>query len=105
MSAPIAGGALFAAVMAAAGGRCHCTGQCGNPHTRTEGRCLKTHDTGPVRLIAAPADPATSERDAVTLPASGLRAWCPACLTGAQRAATKATARVLTTVQRSLFDL
>jgi hypothetical protein len=105
VSTPIAGAALFAAVMAAAGGRCHCTGQCGQPHTTTEGRCLKTHDSGRVRLIAAPADPAVSERTAAALPANGLRAWCPACYGAAQRKSQIAQISLQTTGQQGLFDV
>jgi hypothetical protein len=104
VSAPIVGADLFAAVMGAADGRCWCTGQCGHPHTKTEGRCLKSHDSGGAHLIAAPADPGTGERAAVALPAAGLRAWCPTCLTGARRA-TQRAAKTPSTDQCSLFDL
>ena len=101
---PIVGADLFRAVMAAAGGQCQCTGQCGQSHTKTGGRCLRQHG-GRVRLVAAPADPATPDRQAVILPAGRLRAWCPACLTGAQRTAQRTAAAVPSTDQRSLFDL
>ena len=102
MSTPIVGADLFAAVMDAAGGRCHCTGQCGQSHRKTEGRCLRQHDANRVRLIAAPADPATPELAAATLPASSLRAWCPACFTTARRLARPVEAD---TAQGGLFDL
>jgi hypothetical protein len=105
MSTPIVGAGLFRAVMDAAGSRCQCTGQCGQSHRRTGDRCVKQHDANRVRLIAAPADPATGELAAAALSASALRAWCPACLTGAQRAVQKAKNQVLTTDQFSLFDL
>jgi hypothetical protein len=58
-----------------------------------------------VRLIAAPADPAVSELAAAALPASGLRAWCPACLTGAQRAARRGRVAAPAGEQGGLFDL
>jgi hypothetical protein len=102
MSAPIVGADLFRTVVDAAGGRCHCTGQCGQSHRKTEGRCLRQHDSGGLRLIAAPADPATTELAAAALPASGLRAWCPACFTTARRLARPAVAG---TAQGGLFDL
>lgn len=111
MSTPIVGADLFAAVMDAAGGRCHCTGQCGQSHRKTEGRCHREHDgyggqhVGRVRLLAAPADPATTELAAAALPVSALRAWCPACFTAARRAAQRTAAAVPSKDQCSLFDL
>lgn len=106
MSAPIVGATLFRTVVEAAGGRCWCTGQCGNPHRATEGRCIRTHDTAGVRLMAAPADPTVSELAAVGLPADALRAWCPTCFAVAQRAARKAAAAVVASSdQRGLFDI
>lgn len=105
MSTPIVGADLFRTVINAAGGRCHCTGQCGQSHRKTEGRCLKQHDRGRVRLIAAPADPTATELAAVALPAAELRAWCPGCFAAAQRTARKATTSVVTADQGSLFDL
>jgi hypothetical protein len=106
MSAPIVAADLFRTVVAAAGGRCWCTGQCGNTHRATEGRCIKTHDIAGVRLIAAPADPTTGECAAVGLPAAALRAWCPPCFSAAQRAARKAAAAAVSSSdQRGLFDI
>jgi hypothetical protein len=102
MTTPIVGADLFRTVMDAAGGRCWCTGQCGQSHRRTEGRCNHHHDTGRVRLIAAPADPATPELAAAALPAAALRAWCPRCLTACRRTAHRTQAP--TTDQCSLFD-
>ncbi|MFJ4409225.1 hypothetical protein [Streptomyces sp. NPDC088910] len=104
MNTPIVGADLFTAVMAKAGWRCHCTGQCRQNHRRTEDRCPKWHDGNRVRLIAAPADPATPERAAATLPATALRAWCPPCFTAAQRAATRAQSATAAS-QGGLFDL
>jgi hypothetical protein len=105
MSAPIVGADLFRAVMDAAGGRCQCIGQCGQSHRRTESRCLKQHDVNRVRLIAAPADPATPEIAAAALSATALRAWCPACHTGTRRAAHRTAVAVPSTDQCGLFDL
>ncbi|MET7872582.1 hypothetical protein [Streptomyces cyaneofuscatus] len=91
MSEPIVAVDLFRTVMAAAGGRCQCTGQCGQPHAKTDRRCPREHDSyagkhgGPIRLMAAAADPALTEREAAALPADRLRAWCPGCFTAAQR--------------------
>jgi hypothetical protein len=104
MNTPIVGADLFTTVMSAADGRCHCTGQCGNSHHRTEGRCLKQHDGIRTRLIAAPADPTIPERVAAGLPAAALRAWCPPCFTAAQRIAAR-TRPIGPTGQSGLFDL
>ncbi|MEU7051487.1 hypothetical protein [Streptomyces eurythermus] len=98
MSEPITGTAVWRPVMAAAGFRCQCTGQCGNAHSKAKGRCPRKHDQaaskhrGPVRLIAAPADPLTPAVLACRFPAHALMAWCPDCHTAARRHAT-ATAR------------
>ncbi|MFD9814483.1 hypothetical protein [Streptomyces sp. NPDC059080] len=92
MSEPIAYADLWRPVMEAAGWRCWCTGQCGTPHRKSDGRCPRTHDGytskhgGWVRLIAAPADPSVPPLAAAQLPPADLRAWCPACHTGATRA-------------------
>ncbi|MFI1183368.1 hypothetical protein ACH4UT_27995 [Streptomyces sp. NPDC020799] len=110
MSEPIVAADLFRAVMARAGGRCQCEGQCGHPHAKTDGRCPREHDhyaskhKAPVRLMAAPADPLTAELSAAALPAGELRAWCPGCYTAARRLArnTQATAAP---AQDGLFDL
>ncbi|WP_329370202.1 hypothetical protein OG896_29505 [Streptomyces sp. NBC_00669] len=105
MSTPIVGADLFRTVMDGAGGRCWCTGQCGQSHRKTEGRCLKRHGQGRVRLIAAPADPTVTERAAMGLPVSGLRAWCPTCHTGACRAVQRTAAAAPEPDQYGLFDL
>ncbi|WP_077192469.1 hypothetical protein [Streptomyces lydicus] len=107
---PIAGARLFRAVMAAAGWRCQCTGECGQPHAQSEGRCPRQHDGyagkhgGPVRLMAALTDPTITSHQAVALPASELRAWCPSCLAAARRIAKQQTS-IPTTDQCGLFDL
>ncbi|MET9207853.1 hypothetical protein ABZW38_22265 [Streptomyces bacillaris] len=88
---PLAATSLFRGVMVAAGWRCQCSGQCGHGHTRTESRCPRTHGNS-VLLMAAPADPGTPDRIAVTLHFGSLRAWCPACHTAAQRLARPITA-------------
>ncbi|MFF0505615.1 hypothetical protein ACFYUH_18710 [Streptomyces fimicarius] len=97
---PLAATGLFRAVMAAAGWRCQCTGLCGHGHTRTEGRCPRTHG-GRVLLMAAPADLSTPERAAAVLPADGLRAWCSGCHAAARRT----TLRPAPAAQDGLFDL
>ncbi|MGW4743983.1 hypothetical protein ACWEPR_04170 [Streptomyces sp. NPDC004290] len=110
MSEPIAAAGLFRAVMVAAGHRCQCEGECGKPHTKGEGRCTKVHDAyaskhgGPVRLMAAAADPLTPDRQAAALPASELRAWCLPCFTAARRAAQR-SAEAPGDDQSGLFDL
>ncbi|MFC4611501.1 hypothetical protein ACFO9E_27475 [Streptomyces maoxianensis] len=109
-SEPLVAAGLFRAVVAEAGGRCQCEGACGQPHAKTDGRCSREHDHyagkhgGPVRLMAAAADPLTPERHAAALPASKLRAWCPQCFTAARRAAQHRT-QSPTADQCGLFDL
>ncbi|GGU63565.1 hypothetical protein GCM10010211_30750 [Streptomyces albospinus] len=111
MKLPISGAALFRSVMTAAGWRCQCTGACGQPHAQSEGRCPREHDGyagkhgGPVRLMAAPADPTITHFQAAALPAQELRAWCPGCLAVAQRLAKQQTPDTPTTDQSCLFDL
>ncbi|MBZ6175945.1 hypothetical protein KVH24_25790 [Streptomyces olivaceus] len=93
MSEPLAGVGTWRPVMEAAGHRCQCSGQCGNAHAKTDGRCPREHDGYTskhghrVRLMAAPADPLTPPVTAVTLPPGELRAWCPECHTAAARRA------------------
>ncbi|MFJ7968533.1 hypothetical protein [Streptomyces sp. NPDC096324] len=93
MSEPLAAVATWLPVMEAAGRRCQCSGQCGNPHAKGEGRCPREHDGYTskhghrIRLMAAPADPSMPPTRAVTLPPSELRAWCPECYTAAIRRA------------------
>ncbi|MFF0725178.1 hypothetical protein [Streptomyces sp. NPDC004134] len=111
MSAPIVGAALFRAVIAAAGGRCHCTGECGQPHAKGDGRCQREHDRyaskhkGPVRLMAAPADPLTPPHIATALPPCELRAWCPPCFDGTRRTAERARKSAPNPDQNRLFEL
>ncbi|MEU0059585.1 hypothetical protein [Streptomyces sp. NPDC006334] len=94
-SQPIVGAAVFNAVMEAAGYRCQCGGECGNPHAKDAGRCPREHDHYTskhgrlVRLIAAPGDPLATDVAAAGLPAGELRAWCPDCHTAAARLARK----------------
>lgn len=97
-SEPIAAATVFRTVMEAAAWRCQCTGACGQPHAQSDGRCPREHDgyaskhSGPIHLIAAPADPAATIHQAAALPAAELRAWCPGCHAAATRAARKAHA-------------
>ncbi|MEW2192559.1 hypothetical protein [Streptomyces microflavus] len=108
MSEPIVAADLFRTVMAAAGGRCQCTGQCGQPHAKSSSRCPREHDSyagkhsGPVRLMAAAADPTLTDREAAALPADRLRAWCPGCFTDTRRARRTAEQAA---EQGGLFDL
>ncbi|MFJ2180825.1 hypothetical protein ACIOJG_09365 [Streptomyces anulatus] len=105
---PLAATSLFRAVMVTAGWRCQCTGQCGQAHAKTDRRCPREHDSyagkhgGPVRLMAAAADAALTEREAATLPADRLRAWCPGCFTDTRRSR-RTTEPVAE--QGGLFDL
>ncbi|MFJ1651744.1 hypothetical protein ACIOC2_10065 [Streptomyces sp. NPDC088337] len=109
-SQPIVGARLFNTVMKAAGHRCQCGGECGNPHNRDAGRCPREHDHYTskhgrlVRLIAAPVDPLATDVAAAGLPASELRAWCPDCHTAASRLAKKQRVAA-PTEQVGLFDL
>ncbi|MCD9144361.1 hypothetical protein [Streptomyces albireticuli] len=110
MSEPIVGAGLFRTVMGAAGGRCQCEGACGQPH-KSGGRCPREHDqhagkhSGPIRLLAAPADPLTTDRAAAALPAGQLRAWCPTCLGAARRAAQRTARTKPVPGQDGLFDI
>ncbi|WP_405693340.1 hypothetical protein [Streptomyces sp. NBC_01185] len=98
---PIAAVDLFRTVLAAAGERCQCTGACGHAHTQSGGRCPRQHGQQ-APLMAAPPDPTTPERIAVSLPTAKLRAWCPGCHSAACRTAKRPPAEA---VQDGLFDL
>ncbi|MEU4932734.1 hypothetical protein AB0G54_40645 [Streptomyces yokosukanensis] len=90
-SQPLAAVDIWWPVMEVAGYRCQCTGECGNPHAKTEGRCPREHDAYTskhghrIRLMAAPTDPLTPPVKAAALPVGELRAWCPECHTAAAR--------------------
>ncbi|WP_052847422.1 hypothetical protein [Streptomyces avicenniae] len=111
MSEPIVYTRLWHAVMRAAGYQCQCRGECGNPHKQGQGRCPREHDKhpgmhrAPVRLTAAPADPAVTGLAAARLPRGELRAWCPDCHDGARRAAKRAARAEPDADQGGLFDL
>ncbi|MFB7663944.1 hypothetical protein ACFC1R_08350 [Kitasatospora sp. NPDC056138] len=84
---------LWLVVLAAAAGRCQCRGTCGKKHDKDGGRCKTVHGTGPVRLRAAPAEPADlllPSHKAAALPKTALIAWCPECHDATRRAAAKA---------------
>ncbi|MFF2076372.1 hypothetical protein ACFVXG_16625 [Kitasatospora sp. NPDC058162] len=91
---------LWQAVIAASAGRCQCRGTCGTSHEKDGGRCKtvhggygRRHGTGPVRLLAAPAEPADlllPAHKAAALPKTALVAWCPECHDATRRAAAKA---------------
>lgn len=98
---PLAATDTWHTVMTAAGHRCHCTGQCGSRHSRTQGRCDHTHGGyaagTTVRLLAAPADPAQltlPAHQAARLAPELLAAWCPACHNAALTRTTRRTADV-----------
>jgi hypothetical protein len=113
---PIVGAAVWLPVMTAAEYRCQCQGACGSKHTpvgeRTPGaqhRCARqlgqyVHGRGLEPLVVAPTDPDVAPHVAATTPTEQLRAWCPACYSGAVRAArrAKATEPELT---EQLFDM
>ncbi|MEV7346997.1 hypothetical protein [Streptomyces sp. NPDC093544] len=110
MSEPLAAVGTWRPVMEAAGHRCQCEGECGQSHTKGDGRCPREHDHCTskhgrrIRLMAAPADPLATDVAAARLPASELRAWCPDCHGAAARLAKKQ--RPATSMdQCGLFDL
>ncbi|MFE7560078.1 hypothetical protein [Kitasatospora sp. NPDC057500] len=87
---------LWQAVLAAAAGRCQCRGTCGKKHDKDGGRCpaaqggYARHGTGPVHMLAAPADPdglLLPAHRAAALPKRELAAWCPACHDATRRRA------------------
>jgi len=111
--APIAQTPAWSAVMATAsrgetGPRCQCQGQCGQAHAKGAGRCPRLHGDhakgGPVRLVAAPADPTIEVEAAMFLRADKLRAWCPSCHDGARRTSRKALAEPLSDLARCIRD-
>ncbi len=92
---------LWEQVIGRAGGCCQCTGACGRKHADNGGRCDRqngsyaSRHTGPVRLLAAPADPislALPAHQQAHLIAELLAAWCPGCHDAARTRATR-TAR------------
>ena len=111
MSEPIAYADAWRRVMRAAGWRCQCRGECGNPHKSGQGRCPHEHDRparkrgGPVRLIAAPADPTVTGLAAARLAREHLRAWCPPCRDGARRTANRAARSSPGIGDGALFDV
>ncbi|MEV7600473.1 hypothetical protein AB0O91_24170 [Kitasatospora sp. NPDC089797] len=107
---------LWQAVISAAAGRCQCRGTCGTNHERDGGRCKtahgghgRRHGTGPVRLLAAPAEPADlllPAHKAAALPKARLAAWCPTCHDATRRTAAKAAQAAYPAAEPdSLFDL
>ncbi|MFD5564981.1 hypothetical protein [Kitasatospora griseola] len=106
---------MWQAVIAAAAGRCQCRGACGRSHAKEGGRCGREHGGyqqhhggGTVRLLAAPADPASlllPPHRAATLPKRALAAWCPTCHHGARTAARKTARAVAPAAPDALFDL
>ncbi|MCX5166384.1 hypothetical protein OOK39_46065 [Streptomyces sp. NBC_00264] len=90
----------WAAVMSAAGHRCHCTGACGSRHSDSGMQCDQT--TEHAELYAAPADLALSVAAAAAVPAGELLAWCLTCH---RKAAARQRARQETSEPLGLFDL
>ncbi|MFD3644622.1 hypothetical protein [Streptomyces griseus] len=74
--------------MAAAEHRCHCTGACGNRHSKSGLHCDRS--TRDAQMLVAPADLTLSPVAAAAVPVAELLAWCPGChrkATARQRAA------------------
>jgi hypothetical protein len=72
-----AGTGTWRAVMAAAGGRCECTGGCGRTHASCGGRCPRESLPGhPLRAVPRTPVPDVA---AAYLPAAGLTALCTPC--------------------------
>jgi hypothetical protein len=88
---PLIGQATWTEVMDRAGYRCQCSGQCGRPHTKNEGRCPQSHGhymgrRDGAHLIAAAKDYTPSVYDQVRTPVGDLMAWCASCHDGTRRA-------------------
>lgn len=96
---------LLAAVLAAHGTYCGCTGACGRDHLG--GMCRAGIDK-PVRLHAAPYPPPLTDRESVTAPVSALRPWCGQCwrkaLTRERETAAERRRIELAEAQLLLFD-
>ena len=82
-AAAYAGTGTWQAVMAAAGGRCECTGGCGRTHGRDGGRCPRESLPGhPLRAVPRTPVPDVA---AAYRPAAGLTALCAPCAEGIGR--------------------
>jgi hypothetical protein len=93
-AAPLAAAGTWQAVIAAAGGRCECTGGCGRPHTRDGGRCVRESLPGrPLRAVPRAPVPGPA---AAYLAAADLTALCGPCAddTGRLQRTTAAAAAV-----------
>ncbi|MFD8598382.1 hypothetical protein ACFV1L_25595 [Kitasatospora sp. NPDC059646] len=112
---PLVGADLWQAVVRAAAGRCQCRGACGKSHAKDGGRCGREHGGyqqhhggGTVRLLAAPADPASlllPPHRIAALPKQALAAWCPACHDAGLAAARKTARAAAPAEPDTLFDL
>jgi hypothetical protein len=93
-AATFAGTGIWRAVMAAAGGRCECTGGCGRSHTRDGARCPQESLPGrPLRAVPRTPVPNVA---AAYLPAASLTALCSPCADDiARREDPAATARAI----------
>jgi hypothetical protein len=74
---PMLGAGLWRQVIAAAGDRCECTGQCGRKHKDGAGRCVR-ENAAAAPLRAVPREP-VPDHAAAGLPASALHALCGPC--------------------------
>lgn len=96
MRGPLGGSATWHAVIAAAGGRCECGGQCGRKHTRRGGppACPAEHtESGP--LSAVPRADVPLPR-AAALPPAELCALCEPCAEGTERGRARARRKAAT---------
>jgi hypothetical protein len=112
---PIVGAEVWRLVMSAAGYRCQCEGACGRTHAPADQRlpgmqhrCQRQRGEqvpgqGVPIFVVAPARPAVSAMVAAALPVEELRAWCPACYSGAVTVARRA-AKAAPEPTGDLFD-
>ncbi len=98
---PIGATGLWYRVTERQQGVCHCTGQCGRKHTKTEGFC--DHRLPWDRIVVAPTDASISAAEAFLVPETELTAWCEPCLDGARAIARRVEREHRQT--ESLFNL
>ncbi|WP_371405259.1 hypothetical protein OHA10_06510 [Kribbella sp. NBC_00662] len=100
---PMIGSRIWEETMTAAEWCCQCTGQCGRPHAKTNGRCGTLHGTAH-RLAVVAADPLATLAEAVT--ATERLALCESCDAGRRRAAQHThTTTAAAHAQPELIDL
>ncbi|MGW3378129.1 hypothetical protein [Streptomyces hydrogenans] len=97
---------ILAAVLAAHGAACGCTGACGTTHTA--GACGWAPDQGFQPLHAAPYPPRLTDAANAAVPAAQLRPWCGRCWHRALKArreeAEQQRIQELRNAQIALFD-